>query len=253
MEEKPIDDEKIAQTAPALSKPEKQRSKPKNGSKIAIIILAILATAGLGFGIYGFFFKKSEEKPVQNAISTTELESELTNLKKKYSILQNYVEELEASGAEIPEDAKSATKDNPPETAIDTGKYIYVNEWGIKIKLPEELALVTYSYDYYIDGPVEKAGYSTSLCISGSEDKALYAFSSVGKATPGLVCISRDFKQREHLVDAVEIFHDDSGWYYLSGAQAYYTEADTMARGYEASIVELFKQHFSNPSNYSAI
>lgn len=47
--------------------------KQGNGSKIAIIILAILATAGLGFGIYGFFFKKPSTSEAIDILSQDDL------------------------------------------------------------------------------------------------------------------------------------------------------------------------------------
>ena len=69
---------------------------------------AALAVGGIGFGVYGLFFKKSSEAPAQNADATS-IESELSNLKQKYSVLQNYVKELETSGTEVSEEVKSAT------------------------------------------------------------------------------------------------------------------------------------------------
>ncbi len=114
------DKAKIAQTDPALQSPTEHGSEPLKpekpkpeksgkGSKIALVLISILALAGIGFGVYGFFFKKPEEKPTENT-ANTELESELSNLKQKYSVLQNYVKELEASGTEVPEEAKSAVR-----------------------------------------------------------------------------------------------------------------------------------------------
>ena len=235
--------ENLSQTSPALQTSEKQGSEQKNTSKITTIILAILAIAGIGFGIYGMM-RKPAETPVED--NTAELETELSNVKQKYVVLQNYVKELEASGTEVPEEAKSATEVEPTEPAVDTSKYIYIGEWGIKIKLPEELALVTYSYDYHGGGTVEKAGYDSSVCISGSEDHGLYAFSSVREAGSGLVCVRRLSEKKQSPEGEIEVYSDDSGWYYMSTPHAYYTEPDTMARGYEVNIAKLFNEHFSD-------
>ncbi|MBR3131090.1 hypothetical protein IKG31_00765 [Candidatus Saccharibacteria bacterium] len=225
--------------------------KESKGMMMGMIMCSVLAIVGIGFGVYGMT-RKPEEKPAGD-IANAELETELSNIKQKYAVLQDYIKKLEASGTETPEEAKSASESRSTnDIEYADNRYIYINDWGIKIKLPEELSLVTYSYDYG-DNTVNEAGDNASLCISGSEDNSLYAFSSVRKAGPGLVCITRNSRQREHLVDAVEIFHNDSGWYYLSGAQAFRTEENTMARSYEINIMDLFNKHFSDPSNYSAI
>lgn len=242
MEEKPETNEEIAQNPPALNKPEKQGSKPGNGSKIAIVILAILATAGIGFGIYGFFFKKSEEKPAQNAADTAELESELTNLKDKYSVLQNYVKELEASGTEISEEIKEAT-------SINTREYIYIASWGQKIKIPSELIYIEYKF----------TGYSDMECLHVNagrvEDKNLAAtggpLANIDVQALGYVC--RGGSHRSHAgedrwvgdpAQATFTIGDYSYWY--EGPNGSNSEA-------EEAVATLIKSMLSNPSNYSAI
>lgn len=112
--------------------------KKLNGMKYGMIACAVLAVAGVGFGVYGML-RKPEEKATQNATADAEAKAELTDLKQKYSVLQNYVKELEASGAEVPEEAKSASNSNTPvfTTDGDVDKYIYLGEWGVKIKKPQ--------------------------------------------------------------------------------------------------------------------
>ncbi len=226
--------------------------KESKGMMMGMIMCSVLAIVGIGFGVYGMT-RKPEEKPAGD-IANVGLETELSNIKQKYAVLQDYIKELEASGTEIPEEAKTASESGSiNDIDYASNRYIYIGEWGIKIKLPEELSLVTYSYDYSDSKTVNKAGDDASLCISGSGDNGLYAFSSVRKASPGLVCIKRTSQQIEHPLGEAEIFHDDSGWYYFSGNGGYYTEDNTMARNYEINIIDLFTKHFSDPSNYSAI
>ena len=82
-------------------------TKKSNDMKYGMITCAVLATAGIGFGVYGMT-RQPETRPTQNAAINAEIESELAELKSKYSVLQNYVKNLESSGTEVPEEAKSA-------------------------------------------------------------------------------------------------------------------------------------------------
>ncbi|MBQ3294684.1 hypothetical protein IJG98_03120 [Candidatus Saccharibacteria bacterium] len=115
--------------------------KQKNGSKIAIIILAILALAGLAFGIYGFFFKKSEEKPTQSTTNTSKTESELS-------------EEVQT----VPATETIATKD-----------YIYIGEWGLKFKIPDGLHQISYEIrnTSELGGLWQVSTGSSSLLLTG--------------------------------------------------------------------------------------
>lgn len=68
--------ENLSQNPPALQSSEKQGSKQGNGSKFTIIILAILAIAGLGFGIYEMTeankAKQLADKTVDDAVDIKE-------------------------------------------------------------------------------------------------------------------------------------------------------------------------------------
>ncbi len=77
--------------------------KKTNGMKYGIIVCALLAVAGIGFGVYGML-RKPEEKADQAANTETEAETELADLRQKYAALQKYIKDLEASGTEIPQD-----------------------------------------------------------------------------------------------------------------------------------------------------
>ncbi|MBR3320242.1 hypothetical protein IKG20_02975 [Candidatus Saccharibacteria bacterium] len=59
----------MSQIDTALPSSENKREKQKNPFKIATIICAILALAGIGFGIYGFFFKKPSADEAINSLS----------------------------------------------------------------------------------------------------------------------------------------------------------------------------------------
>ncbi len=114
----------------------KETPKEKTGqsSKVALIICVILAIVGVGFGIYGIT-RKPEEKPAENNTKdSTDLETELSDIKQKYSILQNYIKELEVAGNEIPEEAKNAATD------VSASKNAIINDGSIVFQTKENHA-----------------------------------------------------------------------------------------------------------------
>ena len=146
----------LSQTSPALQSSEEQGSKPKDSSKIITIICAILALAGIGFGVYGMT-RKPEDKPVENNIA--ELEDELSALRQKHSVLQNYIKELEASGAEVPEEAKSAT-----ETAVTIKNPVVINA-NVKDSQHDDYVE---SYSIRTTGPANANGVSKYWILSSA-------------------------------------------------------------------------------------
>ena len=70
MEHEPETNEEISQTPTALASSPEQGPKPKNKLTVPLIIVSILAAAGLGFGIYGFFLKKPSTEETLDAIKT---------------------------------------------------------------------------------------------------------------------------------------------------------------------------------------
>lgn len=85
-----------------------QARQNTNKLQYGMIACVLLAVAGIGFGVYGMT-RKPAEKSNQSSVSI-ETDSELTEIKNKCSILQNYVKELEAQGIEASEEAKTATE-----------------------------------------------------------------------------------------------------------------------------------------------
>ena len=72
--------------------PEPRKSKAKNGSKIAIVILSVLALAGIGFGVYGFFFKAPENACENNDTIATDASEVVTNDVINDDFVDNLVE-----------------------------------------------------------------------------------------------------------------------------------------------------------------
>ena len=112
-------------TAAAMSAMDSGKQKDGKEWKITTIIASIVAVCGIGFGVYGVMQISQKD----NQIST--LNSEITTLKQS-------VEELEKTITGI------NTNNTAPETN-DSG--IVINDWKLKIKIPESISIVSYTLD----------------------------------------------------------------------------------------------------------
>ncbi len=116
--------------APAEPEVNPMTMGPKKSSKggvIAVILFAILAVGGIGFGVYTMMNSKTQEDALNEQIST---------LKKQNSDLMDQI-----------------TEGGGDETGYSGGPYIengyfYVPEWKLRFEIPSELANYGYSVDY---------------------------------------------------------------------------------------------------------
>lgn len=102
-------------------------NKPKSGKAmiIGMIILTLLATGGIGFGVWAMLDrnaqieKKNEEIAAQNDKSTNKTKTE------NGSTVTTAENEAEAIGDNTISDTAN----------INTSEYFYIGEWGIKIRI----------------------------------------------------------------------------------------------------------------------
>ncbi len=132
MENMSPENAEIAQTAPALQSSPEQGSKPKNGSKIVSITCAILAVAGIAFGVFEYI--DSGNKSLK--ISELSAKLDLVKMETKPELVEKV------------EDGVERTYVEPVETVV-AKDYIYLGEWGVKIKKPENVRYIQYSLNNY--------------------------------------------------------------------------------------------------------
>ena len=130
-----------------------------------IIVLIILAVAGIGFGGFELW---------QNMQKNTEIDS----YKNQIALKDEEISKLNLQKTE---------SDNPtisPEQQPSSNDYIYVGEWGVKIKIPENLKGISYIYDNHSH---------LSLCVNGIANGGQYApeFADIYKNVDGLGCITQ--------------------------------------------------------------
>ncbi len=124
-------------TAP--SAPSGSRAAKKAGKKYipVIVILAILALAGMGFGIFGM---------IMNGQSQQKADDLGVQLEEKQELLEQVQEKL---GVEVEPEVKEEGETEEPTGSVNVAAardYIYVGEWGVKIKVPENLVAVSYVF-----------------------------------------------------------------------------------------------------------
>ena len=109
------------------------KGSKRTGWILAVVLLLIVAIGGVGFGVWAMMDGNTQKEQLNSQIST---------LKKQNSELQS---ELDNSD-------------------VDTADYIYVGEWGLKFKIPENLTNISYRVHNWDES--NSAG--TGLCVSGA-------------------------------------------------------------------------------------
>lgn len=163
-------------------------AKPHSNTPL-IIILVILALAGIGGSIWGI-------------ISTLNNKSEISALKADVENKSNTISKVEeALGIEL--EKTQGNNDNSGDSSTELpsisqpnksdSKYIYVGEWGIKIKIPENLSYVGYEYTPKTDDITADA-----ICVTGAKQgggsgvpEFVVGNASNYYAMPRLGCLSR--------------------------------------------------------------
>lgn len=177
--------------------------KSNQGSKIAMIILAVVAVIGVGFGIFGMIQVNGKNAEIDK------LKTE--NVQKDEVIVQV----KETLGTEVVE----VTEENKTEVAALTGsdKYIYLGKWGIKLRVPDSLGEVQYAFD----------GYATNqtFCVSGQKKgaQAVMDFADyLGGGYP-MGCLTRTADKEGPFPSAQKVYEDEQYAYVYSGPQAVMT------------------------------
>lgn len=226
------------------------KKKAGRGMVAGLVILAILAIGGVGFGIWAWM-DGNARADILNEYNN-ELQAQNNELAEKLANLQSVDENGNGNGN------GSENVDVDINVDENTANYIYVGEWGIKIKKSEKiekLSYVWYSYDrnYYTDS-------DSSFCISGvvGYDGKLPGFASLGVNFPGMVCLKRlpNGSEPSHSGKPTKAFSDGKYDYWFNfGVTAF---SNTSGEYIEELDKESESDHalyemLNNPDNYSAI
>lgn len=140
------------------AQPEKKSSK---GGIIAAVLFALVATGGVGFGVWTMMDGNAQKDALNDQIST---------LKQQNVELMDKI--AEGGGGE--DEDKSDYSGGP---YIENG-YFYVPEWKLKFQIPSELANYGYSVDYdsaHVGYTLPSIGF-TAMLASDVKDRAQVAY-----------------------------------------------------------------------------
>ena len=213
----------------------------KQGGKMGIVaaLCAVLAIGGVGFGIYEMIERQNVDK-------------EVSELKVKVSDADGTESEMETEEITVKKaDGSTVTiSDSAKPSAEDLSNYIYIAQWGLKIKA-EGLGGVSYRFD-------QEAGYQ-SLALMGADCRSECHYTPKFAEPTGdssyLGWISRYAEGEEF--DCVascdeKVFTLDGYDYYYAHPQQVMS-TDKAEQEWEMRSVELIRQIVTNPENYSRI
>ena len=199
------------------------KQKSGNGLKIATAIACIAAVCGIGFGVYGM-------------MQSSQKDSQISDLKVQIKEDDGTTTTIETPEIETTtNNGTIVTIPDPTMSKENTKDYIYIGEWGVKIKIPENLKGISYIYDNHS---------RLSLCVNGIANGGQYApeFADIHKNTDGLGCIMQYFDSEltEEQKQTASFSNDD---FYLiySHPQAVYS-VDKDEQNWEVDSVNLIQE-----------
>ncbi|MBR2709551.1 hypothetical protein IKE72_00525 [Candidatus Saccharibacteria bacterium] len=212
--------------------------KPKKKSHamvITLILLAILAVGGTGFGIWAWTNGDAQNKKNEDEIITLRTE------------LKNTQEALDKIAAEKEENIEIKKEEEKKEDEnIKEADYIYIGDWGIKIKKPEDLSIIEYSF-------TKGDTYGDILRVSGAKEKsngAIPAYAHLDASVGGIVRADSD----DGFYPYGELVYTDK-----SGKKYYYESPNGIPNipesdmGLWGEVRTIFKNTLTNPGNFSEI
>ena len=216
---------------PAATEPSKKdnmfENTPKKSGKgmiFGLVLCAILAVGGIGFGVWAMMDGEAQKNGLNEQISA--LKTQNNELMDKLSA------------------ASSNATDTNKDSDVDTADYIYVGKWGLKIKVPEELVVLRHKF---VD---ETNNDSSSLCVMGYNKKDSQSSPSFVDNDEYLTCISRVPKDSSPY--GYKIFSEGDYDYLFNNAQTYYS-IDENDISWEKESRELMSQVFGDADNYQKI
>ena len=211
----------------------KEGVKPQNLSRklsAVTILLGIVAAIAILISII---------TAVNNAATNTKLEKATKELEAKNAIIEKIAADT---------NLKIATVEDVPEYAPVSG-YIYITEWGIKIKIPAEIRQLSYILDLK---------YRPEICFNGLEASVMNtypAFADVDRNPGGMGCLMQvasaegDSDEGGYSFGELAYSYNDYNYYYRAPEKTY--AEDEGEKQLETTAVQIIKNMLmNNISNY---
>lgn len=206
-----------------------EEAKKSSGSKMPMIALAILAVLGLGFGVFGMVLAGGKSSEIASLKEDNAKKTEAIN-KIEENLGTEVIKVEEENGTEKVEIVEIAT--------TSSGQYVYIGQWGIKLRIPDEIGSVQYTFD----------GYATNqaFCVSGQKKgaQAVAKFAdllgSVHESAGPMGCLTRTTDKTGPTPSATRVYEDDNYSYVYAGPQA--IMGDEWTKDEEVETVGLIKK-----------
>ena len=114
------------------AKAQKKAGAGKN-ALIAAVVFALLAIGGTGFGVWAMMDGQAQKEKIEK-----DLKSQISSLKQSNEELQAKLNESSSNNSS---DSGDTIINIDTNSDVNPEDYIYVGEWGMKIKIPEGLRL----------------------------------------------------------------------------------------------------------------
>ncbi|MBR3353226.1 hypothetical protein IKG49_01380 [Candidatus Saccharibacteria bacterium] len=214
-----------------MAAPTKEKKKSGSGMVIGLILCLLLAAGGIGFGVWMMMDGNTQKDALNQQISA---------LKKQNNELQKKISNLDVS------------------SDVDSADYIYVGEWGYKIKIPENLKYVSYRYTIG-ETKIGSGLFVESLAVVGvSGSDTMLEFANRWENTSGLGHVSRYPLGTDPCTVTTTcnfgllVFSDDNYDYYYIGPQAYFS-TDEAEKEIEIKSRDAIEKMLENKESYSTI
>ena len=214
--------EQVTETpmSPAVA-PEKKKN---NGMLLGLILCLLLAIGGIGFGVWAMMDGNSQKDALNNQINTLKQQND------------ELMEQVGDGDTIINIDT---------DTDVDTADYIYVGEWGVKIKIPENLNVVAYTIGSYEYDDTGERDPHISLCVTANTE-------GHGDVKPSFISYNGSFNSMGCIAKYASADNGrEIGEYYFKGPQAVMSDEDADVY-WETESVQAVKDMLS-VDNMSAI
>ena len=236
-----------AEAKPAATEPSKKdnmfENTPKKSGKgmiFGLVLCAILAVGGIGFGVWAMMDGNTQKNSLNEQISA--LKAQNNELQEKLS-------------------TTTTTDTDTDSEALNATDYIYVGEWELKIKTPKadrfgEFSYAFALYDLYLWGAKteEQPQATTAFGMLGDWNGQIVNNTFLGKVEKEDASFFTYCEAQNRCGTKIIELDDGSTlvWFDSESAASVYSDQQDYDGQLQESI-DILKTHFTNPDNYSKI
>lgn len=215
----------------------KKSIKSGMGLVVFAVVMTVIALGSIGFIIYN---KVTEEKRIDDAVSercltpANSVEGPIVSGDSSDMVISNTTDCIDSDDSE------------PTTSSVNTAEYLYIGEWGLKVKLPSDYYV---KYRFEPDTGSEVKG---SLALSASPKNA-QQWQNFGNYDNGgaVIKVFRMDHENTELASAPKFIGKIGDYYYYERTPQQCAVIDDCDR--ENAVYEALDAMFGDINNYSAI